>query len=200
MKRYINIVKSLIVCSLLFPMELLADTTAYTVDPAHSYVLWHISHFGFSNPSGKWFVNGNLSIDEKDPQNSQVQVTINLADMVTGNQELDTHLRSAEFFNTTQFPSASFKSDKVVMTGKTTAKISGILTLHGVSKPVTLNAILNKQGKNPITDKDSLGFTAHTQLNRSDFGMNTLLPGLSNQVSIEIELEAFKMGEKGSPR
>ncbi len=193
-----TIIKSLLIGSLLFPTELLAQDTAYTIDPAHSYVLWHINHFGFSNPSGKWFVNGNLSIDEKNPQNSQIQITINLADMVTGNKELDDHLKSAEFFDITKFPTASFKSNKVVMTGKTTAKISGILTLHGVSKPVTLNAILNKQGKNPITDKDSLGFTAHTELNRSDFGINTLLPGLSNQVPIEIELEAFKTGEKGS--
>src|ERR1700722_16437591 len=101
MKRYLwNIVKLLLGCCLLFPTQLFAqDTTAYTIDPAHSYVLWHINHFGFSNPSGKWFVNGNLTVDEKNPQNSQVQVTINLMDMVTGNKELEDHLKSAKFFD-----------------------------------------------------------------------------------------------------
>lgn len=194
MKRYLwNLVKFSLVCGLLFPAQLLAQgSTAYTIDPAHSYVLWHINHFGFSNPSGKWFVNGNLAIDEQNPQNSQVNVTINLTDMVTGIKELDDHLRGAEFFDTTKFPTATFKSNKVVMTGKSTAKIDGVLTLHGVSKPVTLDVTLNKQGKSPITDKESIGFSGHTQLNRSDFGITSVLPGLSDQVPIEIELEAFK--------
>jgi polyisoprenoid-binding protein YceI len=194
MKKFLrNLVKVLLVCGFLFPMKILAQgSIAYTIDPAHSYVLWHINHFGFSNPSGKWFVTGDLTIDEKSPQNSQVNVSVNLADIVTGNPELDRHLKSAEFFDASKFPTATFKSNKVVMTGKSTAKIQGVLTLHGISKPVTLDATLNKQGQNPITDKDSIGFSARTQLNRSEFGINTLLPGLSDQVPLEIELEAYK--------
>lgn len=192
-KKFWNFVKFLLVCGLLFPSRLLAqDMVTYKVDPQHSYVLWHINHFGFSNPSGKWFVNGVLSLDEKTPQNSQVQVTVNLADMVTGNPELDDHLKSPEFFDVAKFPAATFKSDKITITGKSTAKITGTLTLHGVSKPVVLDVVLNKQGTNPITDKESIGFSGHTQLNRSDFGMNTLIPGLSDAVKLDIELEAFK--------
>lgn len=194
LKYFWNFVRFLLWCGLLFPSQLLAQdvVTTYQVDPSHSYVLWHINHFGFSNPSGKWFVKGVLSIDEKKPQNSQVQVTINLADMVTGNPELDDHLKSTEFFDVSKFSEATFKSDKVTVTGKSTAKIEGALTLHGVSKPVVLNVTLNKQGVNPITNKDSIGFSGHAQLNRSDFGMNTLLPGLSDVVKLDIELEAFK--------
>lgn len=193
MKKYLwNFIKFGLLC-VLFPARLLAqDVSTYTVDPQHSYVLWHISHFGFSNPSGKWFANGVLGLDEKNPQNSQVNITINLADIVTGNKELDGHLKSPEFFDVVKFPTATFKSDKVIVTGKSTAKIEGMLNLHGVSKPVTLDVTFNKQGNSPITDKETVGFSAHTQLRRSDFGINTLLPGLSDEVKLDIEVEAFK--------
>ena len=187
-----NFVKFWVICLLLFPMQLLAqNATTYTIDPQHSYVLWHINHFGFSNPSGKWFAKGTLTIDEKNPQNSQVNVTIDLANIDTGNPELDKHLKSPEFFDTAKFPIATFKSDKVTITGKSTAKIAGMLNLHGVSKPVVLDVVLNKQGKNPITDKEAVGFSAQAIVNRSDFGINTLLPGLSNEVKLDIQLEAF---------
>lgn len=194
MKKYLwNLVKFCLLCGLLFPMRMFAqEAPTYTIDPQHSYVLWHINHFGFSNPSGKWFANGTLTFDEKNPQNSQVNITINLADIVTGNEELDKHLKSPEFFDVVKFPTATFKSDKVIITGKSTAKITGILNLHGVSKPVTLEVTFNKQGNNLITDKETVGFSAHAQLHRSDFGINTLLPGLSDEVKLDIEAEAFK--------
>lgn len=191
MKKYLrNFLKFLVICVSLFPMQLLAQgISTYTIDPQHSYVLWHINHFGFSNPSGKWFAKGTLTIDENKPQNSQVNVTIDLANIDTGNPELDKHLKSPEFFDTVKFPVATFKSDKVTVTGKSTAKIEGTLNLHGVSKPVVLDVVLNKQGKN-LFDKETIGFSAQALLNRSDFGINTLLPGLSNEVKLNIELEA----------
>lgn len=166
----------------------------YTLDPKHTYVLWHISHFGFSNPSGKWMAEGTLMLDEAQPQNSKVDVTIHVADIDTGNKELDDHLKGKLFFDVTQFPTATFVSNKVEITGKNAAKISGILTLHGVAKPVTLDAVLNKAGVNPITNKATAGFSASTDLKRSDFGINALLPGLGDEVKINIEVEAYKTG------
>ncbi len=164
----------------------------YTLDPNHTYVLWHINHFGFSNPSGKWMASGTLVLDEAKPQNSKVNVTIKTADVVTGIKELDEHLQSPLFFDMKQYPTTTFVSDKVDMTGKNTAKVHGILTLHGVSKPITLDVTLNKIGINPITNKQSAGFTASTHLLRSDFNMNTLLPGISDDVTLNIEAEASK--------
>ncbi len=164
----------------------------YTLDPSHSAVTFHISHFGFSNPSGKWYVTGNLLLDEKKPQDSKVDVTIQVADMVTGNSELDKHLKSDNFFDVKKYPTATFVSDKINITGKKTAKVHGILTVHGVSKPVTLDVTLNKSGVNPIHEKQTVGFTASTKLKRSDFNMNTLLPGLGDEVKINIEAEATK--------
>lgn len=164
----------------------------YTLDPNHTYVLWHINHFGFSNPSGKWMASGTLILDEAKPQNSKVNVTINVADVVTGIQKLDEHLKTDTFFNVAKFPIATFMSDSVDVTGKNTARVHGILTVHGVSKPITLDVTLNKLGISPITNKKTAGFTAHTELKRSDYGISAYLPGLGDDVKIDIESEANK--------
>jgi len=166
-----------------------ADT--YTFDPDHSYIQWHISHFGFSNPSGKWMVNGSLTLDQKNPQLSKVTATIKLSDIITGINDLDKHLKGALFFNVAQYPLATFTSDKVIPHGDS-AKVQGMLTLHGVSKPVTLDIKLNKSGISPITNKMTAGFTGSTTLKRSDFGITTLLPGVGDDVKINIEAEAVK--------
>jgi polyisoprenoid-binding protein YceI len=178
---------------LFLPFLAYADTTeTYTLDPGHSYVSWQINHFGFSNPSGKWLANGTLSVDEKKPQNSKVNVVIKVADVVTGIPKLDEHLRNADFFDTDKYPDATYVSDKIVVTGKDTAKLYGTLTLHGVSKPVTLNVKLNKSGVSPITNKKTAGFTATADLKRSDFGITKYLPGLGDKVKLNIEVEAAK--------
>lgn len=178
---------------ILFSSTVYAAPETYQLDPTHSYVLWHISHFDFSNPSGKWLVSkGTLILDKDKPQNSKVDVTIQVADMITGIPELDKHLQSAAFFDVAKFPLATFVSNKVTLSGRNQAKVQGILTVHGISKPITLNVKLNKMGINPISNKEAVGFTASTTLKRSDFGISTLLPGLGDEVKIDIEAEAFK--------
>jgi polyisoprenoid-binding protein YceI len=161
----------------------------YTLDSMHSYVIWHIDHFGFSSPSGKWMVNGTLVLDDAKPQNSKVNVTIQVGDVITGIPKLDAHLKGKDFFDVSQFPTARFVSDKVVMTGKKTAKVFGTLVLHGVSKPVVLKVGLNKIGISPIDNKKTVGFTASTKIKRSDFGVKAYLPGLGDDVKLDIEAE-----------
>ena len=169
-----------------------AAAETYTVDPSHSYVMWHINHFGFSNPSGKWMAEGTLVLDEANPKNSKVDILIPVADVITGIPKLDEHLKSADFFDIAKFPTATFVSNKVELTGKKTAKVFGTLTVHGISKPLTLNVVLNKLAESPISKKMTAGFTATTTIKRSDFGMSTYTPGLSDEVKLEIEVEAQK--------
>lgn len=173
-----------------FGLSAHAAEETYTLDPTHSYVLWRISHFGFSHPAGKWNAEGTLILDEKKPTNSKVNVTINLDDLVTGVPKLDEHLKDKDFFDVGKYPKATFVSNKVNVTGKDKAKVTGILTLHGISKPVTLNVTLNKVAESPITHKKTAGFTATTTLKRSDFGIDKYLPGLGDDVKIDIEAEA----------
>lgn len=189
MKAFIT---RLAACAMLFSgfcLPAAAETETFQLDPGHTYVLWRISHFGFSYPSGKWMVNGTLVLDEQNPQDSKVNAIIKIAEIDTGNPKLDEHLLSKAFFDAAQYPTATFVSNKVTLTGKNTAKVTGILTLHGVAKPITLDVTLNKIGVNPITEKKAIGFSAKTMLHRSDFNMDTLSPALGNEVKINIEAE-----------
>ncbi len=194
MKRISILATLLLASSLFFVTSAQAAPETYTLDNTHSYVMWHISHFGFSNPAGKWMADGTLTLDEANPQNSKINVTINVDSMDTGIPKLETHLKSAEFFDVTKFPTATFVSDKVIVTGKDTAKVQGMLTVHGVTKPLTLNVKLNKLAISPITNKKTAGFTATATLKRSDYGMSAFLPGLSDTVKLDIEAEATKTG------
>jgi len=165
-----------------------ADT--YTLDPTHTAVTWSINHFGFSNPWGKFsMITGSLTLDEAAPQNSKVTVTIPTAELATGIPKLDEHLKSADFFDIVSYPTATFVSNKVTLTGKDTANVEGILTLHGVSKLEVLNVTLNKIGQN-MMNKKTAGFSATTTIKRSDFGITKFLPMLGDDVKLYIESEA----------
>lgn len=167
-----------------------AQADSYNFDPSHTAVTWHINHFGFSNPSGKFMsAKGVLTLDEKSPEASKVELDIDVAAINTGVAKLDEHLKTKDFFDVTAYPTAHFVSTKVAQTGADTATVTGDLTLHGVTKPITLNVHLNKIGQN-MMGKKTAGFTATTQLKRSDFGMKTYLPNLGDDVTIDIEAEA----------
>lgn len=189
--RYIKYITAISAFALLFSTPLHAAET-YTMDPQHSYVAWHISHFDFSKPTGKWMANGTIVLDEQNLQNSQVNATIKVADIITGLSELDKHLKGKLFFDVEKFPTATFVSDKIDIVDKKIDKVHGALTVHGVTKPVTLNVKLNKMGINPITENPTIGFSGNTTLKRSDFGMKTMLPGVGDEVNIEIQVEAYK--------
>ncbi|MDI1351305.1 MAG: YceI family protein [bacterium] len=162
-----------------------------TLDNQHTYVIWNINHLGFSTQAGKWYASGKLVIDEDNLDQSKLNVTINMNDLVTGLPELDKHLKSAAFFDTNKYPIATFASNKVTMVGKHSADVVGVLTLHGVSKSLTLHVILNKVGKSPIANRNTAGFSAKAELKRSDFGLKSYLPNLGDKVSLQIGAEAY---------
>lgn len=168
----------------------------YEIDPTHTYVLWHIDHFGFSKPSGKWMAEGTIGFDKNQLKNSNVNVTINTTDITTGITRLDDHIKSKEFLDVVQFPKATFVSTSIESTDNQTAKVNGNLTVHGVTKSVTLDVIINKSEPSPLTQKQTIGFSGFTKLKRSDFGINAYLPGLSDDVDIEIQGEAVAKEEK----
>lgn len=190
MKRYLAPLFVLAAC--FFSFSTFAQTVeTYQLDPSHTYVLWGVNHLGFSSQPGKFtMVEGSVTLDEAKPENSKVNVTINTSQMVTGVPKLDEHLRNKDFFNIKKFPTATFVSDKVEVTGKDSARVYGTLTLLGVAKPVILDVKLNKTGMHPISNKQSAGFSATTTIKRSDFGMNYGLPAVGDEVKIDIGAEA----------
>lgn len=170
------------------PVAQAAET--YTLDTNHTNIVFHINHFGFSNPSGKFpGATGTLVLDEAHPAQSHVEVRLAPGDVMTGIPALDEHLKTKDFFDVAAYPTATFQSDRIEMTGQETANIHGMLTLHGVTKPIVLKARLNKIGEN-MFHKKTAGFSATATLKRSDFGMTTYLPGLGDEVQLQIDVEA----------
>lgn len=165
----------------------------YTFDPNHTTVIWNIEHLGFSSPHGLFpQIEGTLTLDEVAPQNSKVDVTIPTAKLATGIPKFDDHLKSKDFFDTEKFPDAKFVSTKIEKTGDKTAKITGDLTLLGVTKPVTFDVTLNKKGPHPMNKKETVGFSGKTTIKRSDFGIKYGLPNVGDDVNLVIEAEASK--------
>lgn len=162
----------------------------YKLDASHTAITWHVNHFGFSTPSGKFMsVDGEVTLDEAKPEASSVKVTIQIDGINSGVPKLDEHLKAADFFDVAKYPTATFVSKKVTPTGKDTAKVEGDFTLRGITKPVTLDVKLNKIAENMFKLKTA-GFTASTTIKRSEFGMSTYVPNLGDDVKIEIESEA----------
>lgn len=167
-----------------------ADT--YTLEPTHTSVTFQYTHFGYSHPTGKFMdAKGTVTLDEAAPAKSSVEVSFGIDGINTGVPALDEHLKSPDFFDAAKFPTATFKSTKVEPTGPDTAKVTGDLTIHGVTKPVTLNVKLNKEAVNPMSNKKGVGFTATGTINRSDFGMGKYVPAVSDQIDLYIEAEAY---------
>jgi polyisoprenoid-binding protein YceI len=168
-----------------------AEPVTYKLDPGHTNVLFSWNHFGFSNPTANLGLgDGTLVFDEKNPAKSSVEVTLPLANLVTHVTKLDEHLKKPDFFDADKYPTATFKSTKVQAVGGNKYKITGDLTVHGVTKPVVLDATLNKSGVHPMMKVQTVGFDATATVKRSDFGMGAYVPNVSDDIKIRITTEA----------
>ena len=159
----------------------------YAVEPSHTRVQFSVTHFGFTTYWGDVAgVTGSLTLDPKMASADQVSVSIPVSSVSTTNSKLDEELKSPMFLDGPTYPTITFVSKSIKKTGPTTALVTGDLTLHGVTKPVTLVAKFNASGANPMSKKYTVGFDAHGKINRSDFGVKAFVPMVSDQVDITI--------------
>jgi polyisoprenoid-binding protein YceI len=174
----------------------LADT--YTIDKTHSEASFQVRHF-VTNVRGRFSdFNGTINIDPKSPAASNVEFTIQATSIDTGVADRDKHLRSGDFFDVEKFPTITFKSTAVKPSKtKNTYDVTGNLTMHGVTKQVTLPVTLLGYAKDPWGNQRA-GFTVATTLNRQDYGIKwnkALDEGgfmLSDDVNVAINVEAVK--------
>lgn len=166
----------------------------YNTDPAHTLIGWRVSHFGFNDYFGIFGDStGTLTIDPAKPNAAKVDITIPVSKVVTASAGLTGHLLragkdggKADFFGPAP-ADAKFVSTKVVATG-TNAKITGNLTLNGVTKPVVLDATFSGAGANPFNKKPTIGFHATTTIKRSEFGVAYGIPVVSDEVKLDISV------------
>ena len=158
---------------------------SYKVDSNHTQVVWTLNHMGITPLSGDFAASGgSLTLDPKNPAAAKVSVDFNLTTMTTLVPAFTTHLLSPDILDAAKYPTANFTSTGVTVSG-TNAKIAGNLTLHGVTKPVVLNAKFYGAGDNPRSKKLNVGFAATTTIKRSDFGI-MYGPTVADEVNLQI--------------
>ena len=169
-----------------------AAETYYT-DQGHTEVIFGWNHAGVSLQHGEFTVSeGVLTIDPEDVESAKLEVTIQAASVATGVEALDKHLKSSDFLNVEAHPEITFVSTSVKRTGDMTAEVTGDLTLHGVTKPATLEVTLIHRGAHPVAQfidyykGNWLGFRATTEIDHQAFGVGSFSTG---PISIEINTE-----------
>ena len=160
----------------------------FVFDPTHTFVQFSVDRFGYNAVLAQVpGVTGTVTLDADHPEKSSVEASLDLSTLVSFDATRDEHLKGPFWFNVEKFATISFASREVKLTGENEADVVGLLTLHGVEKPVTLHVKLNKRGPDPATKKDAAGFSAVATLKRSDFGMTTAQGMVSDDVRIVIE-------------
>ncbi len=163
------------------------EAGTYKVEPNHTQIMFGVSHFGFTTYYGAFTAtSGSLDLDPAKPSDSKLDVSIKVDSVAVQSAKLQDELKSDQWLDAAKFPDATFKSTKVTKTGATTATVVGDFTLHGVTKPITLDVTYVNAGPNPISKVYTAGFEAKGKIKRSDFGVKTYLPVIGDEVDLMI--------------
>jgi polyisoprenoid-binding protein YceI len=176
-----------------------AQSTTWQLDPAHSNAQFSVRHLGISNVQGEFTkVSGTVQLDDQDISKSTVNATIDVASLDTRVQRRDDDLKSDHFFDLAKYPTITFQSTKIVSTGDGTSKMTGNLTIHGVTKEVTFD-VTGPTKPIQVMNGTRRGASATTKINRQDFGIvymsNTLPSGdqmIGDTVTITLDIEMVK--------
>lgn len=173
--------------------------TTYKIDPAHSSANFVVRHMMITNVRGGFSgVEGTIEYDPQNPTDARVEAVVNTSKINTLDENRDAHLKSADFLDAEKFPTMTFKSKKVTAAGEGEWKVTGDLTLHGVTKEVVLNVEgPTAEGKDPFGNV-RIGASATTKIKRSDFGLTwnaALETGgilIGDELKIELEISAIR--------
>jgi polyisoprenoid-binding protein YceI len=170
----------------------------YDIDPAHSRITFKVRHLAISTVEGRFVkFSGTFAGDPKNISTGKTSATIDVASVFTDQTQRDAHLKSKDFFDVAAFPVITFKSTKVEPIDAQHFKLTGDLTIHGVTKPVTLDVEAGGMAKDPMGNERA-AYSALTTINRKDFGLNynaVLETGgllVGEDVKIEIQVEGIK--------
>ena len=170
----------------------MAAPETYVIDGSHTYPRFSYSHLGYSTQLSRFSNTTGKVVFDKAAKRGEVDIVIDMNSVDTGFKKFDEHLRSADFFETAKFPSATFKSTKVTFEGDKPARVDGDLTIKGITRPVTLTVTSFQAMPHPMLKTDAIGANAHTVIKRSEFGAGMYAPHVSDDVRIDIAIEAVK--------
>ena len=170
----------------------LAAPESYALDANHTFPRFSYSHFGYSTQLSRFDKTTGKVVFDKEAKTGSVDIAIDTTSVSTGSPTFDEHIQAADFLDTAKYPTATFKSTKVVFDGDKPTKIEGNLTIKGVTKPVTLTVTSFQAKSHPIMKKDAIGANAYTLIKRSDFNAGKYAPNVGDEVRIDIAIEALK--------
>lgn len=161
----------------------------FQVDPVHSSVLFKVKHVDVGHYFGRFLeFDGTLELDEDNPSNSSIDLTVETASVETDNSDRNDHLRSPDFFNVEQFPVITFESTSVEEVESGVYEVTGEFTLHGTTEEITVEVEKTGQGQGP-DGNNRVGFETRFQINRSDYGMDNLMGAVNDEVQLIIATE-----------
>lgn len=169
---------------------------SYVLEDTHAYITISYSHLGFSTPHvGFNDFDVTVELDAAKPEKSGLSVTVDPASVDSRVDDFDKHLRGADFFDVENHDVITFEATSIEMTGATTAQITGDLTMKGITKAITLDAVLNKAADHPMRKVPTLGVSATGKLARSDWDLGKYAPAVGDEVTLDITAELIKAGE-----
>ena len=174
------------------PLAAQAQAATYTLDPTHTFVNWEALHFGTSTSRGRFDKKEGTIQFDRAGRSAKADITIDMTSISTGVAPFDRHLRSGDFFDAEKHPQARFVGEQATFNGNNLASIAGTLTLRGVSRPVTLTATRFNCYENPFFKREVCGGDFETTIQRSQFGITYGLPGIPDNVRLQIQVEAIK--------
>ena len=170
-----------------------AKAGTYAIEPTHAYISMRYNHLGFSEPVlGFTKFAGTLTIDPAKLDQMSLNVTIDATSIDSRVEVFNGHLRGDKFFNVAEYPEITFVSTAIMPASSGHGKVAGDLTIKGITKPVVLDVVLNKAGKNPISQNDTIGISANTTIKRSEWDLGLYAPNVSDEVEIIISSEFVK--------
>ncbi len=169
-----------------------AAAESFTLDTTHTFPSFELNHLGFSIQRGRFNKTaGKITLDTA-AKSGTADITIDAASIDTGYAKLEEHLRGEDFFNVAKYPTITFKGDQFAFEGDKVKTVSGNLTILGVTKPVTLTANYFNCANHPMTKKKACGGDFVAAIKRTDFGMKYGVPAVADDVTLRIQVEAFK--------
>lgn len=169
-----------------------ASAADFKIDPDHSTAIFAAGHLGISHLYGRFDdVSGTIGYDAADPAKGAIEVVIQAASIDTHQEKRDQHLKSPDFFDVKQFPTLGFKSTSFKALDDKTLEVAGNLTIHGVTKPVTVKVAKIGEGKDPWGGV-RVGFATEFDIKRSDFGMTNLPDAVKDEVHVIIAIEGIR--------
>lgn len=170
----------------------LAAPETYVVDGSHTFPRFSYSHLGFSTQLSRFNKTTGKVVFDKAAKTGSVDIEIDAKSVDTGSTLFNEHIQGEDFLDTAKFPTATFKSTKVIFKGDKPAKIQGELTIKGVTKPVILTVTSFQAMPHPMQKKDAIGANATTTIKRSEFNAGKYAPHVGDEVRIDIAIEAIK--------